>query len=118
MSRHLIFKDLAMPQAKLQGFQVAFLTTDGFEQSELFEPRKALQAAVAETLAGRAAEGFGARLESQGAEQVAVDQALEAADPKSFNALLLPGGVMNPDSLRMQPRAVAFVSHSSMRESL
>lgn len=99
-----------MPQASLQGFKVAFLTTDGFEQSELIEPRKALQAAGAETLVVSPQNGSvrGWNHKEWG-EQVAVDQALETADPGSFNALVLPGGVMNPDALRMQPKAVAFV---------
>ena len=42
-------------------------------------------------------------------DSVTVDRTVEAADPRSYDALLLPGGVMNPDSLRMQPNAVAFV---------
>jgi protease I len=99
-----------MAQANLRGFKVAFLATDGFEQSELIEPRKALQAAGAETVVvspqKRAVRGWN---HQERGEEVAVDEPLEAADPQRFNALVLPGGVMNPDSLRMQPQAVAFV---------
>jgi protease I len=99
-----------MARANLRGFKVAFLTTDGFEQSELLEPRKALQAAGADTFVVSpqtvSVRGWNHK---QWGEQVAVDQTLEAADPRDYDALVLPGGVMNPDALRMQPKAVAFV---------
>ncbi len=99
-----------MAQANLRGYKVAFLATDGFEQSELLEPREALEAAGAKTIVVSPQQGsVRGWNHQQWGEEVAVDQALEAADPGSFNALVLPGGVMNPDSLRMQPKAVAFV---------
>jgi protease I len=99
-----------MAQANLQGFKVAILATDGFEQSELIEPRKALDAAGAQTVVVSPQKGTvrGWNHKEWG-QQVAVDQALESADPMNFHALVLPGGVMNPDTLRMQPKAVAFV---------
>lgn len=95
---------------KLQGKTVAILATDGFEQSELEQPRRALDEAGAKTRlvspkGGRirawATDGFG--------DEFDVDVALDQADPAVFDALVLPGGVMNPDRLRMDPRAVAFV---------
>ena len=94
----------------LKGMRVAILATDGFEQSELTEPRKALDAAGADTdvISPKAGKIRGWNHKDWG-QDVAVDQALDKADPDEFDALVLPGGVMNPDSLRMQPRAVAFV---------
>ncbi len=94
----------------LKGMRIAILATDGFEQSELTEPRKALDAAGADTevISPKAGKIRGWNHKEWG-EDVAVDQALDQADPDAFDALVLPGGVMNPDSLRMQPRAVAFV---------
>jgi protease I len=99
-----------MAHDKLTGLRVAILATDGFEQSELIEPRKALDAAGASTevVSPKQGEVKGWNHKEWG-EKVAVDQALSDADPKDYDALLLPGGVMNPDALRWQPQAVAFV---------
>lgn len=94
----------------LKGSKVAILATDGFEQDELLKPRDALQAAGADTEIVSPKEGTlrGWKHKDWG-EEVCVQQALEDADPKDYDALLLPGGVINPDALRMQPKAVAFV---------
>lgn len=99
-----------MNDDKLNGLEVAILATDGFEQSELIEPRKALASAGAQTEVISLKEGKirGWNHTEWGCE-VEVDRALESADPKDYDALLLPGGVMNPDKLRTEPRAVAFV---------
>ncbi len=99
-----------MARNTLEGVRVAILATDGFEQSELTEPRKALDAAGALTkvVSPKSGKLRGWNHKEWG-EEVPVDQALEGADPKNFDALVLPGGVMNPDALRMQPKAVAFV---------
>jgi protease I len=99
-----------MTDARLDGLRVAILATDGFEQSELTEPRRALDAAGASTkvISPKAGKVRGWNHKEWG-EEVSVDQPLESADPENFDALLLPGGVMNPDSLRMQPKAVKFV---------
>src|SRR5690348_12559921 len=99
-----------MAHDKLTGLRVAILATDGFEQSELSEPRKALDAAGASTevVSPKQGEVKGWNHKEWG-EKVAVDHALAEADPKDYDALLLPGGVMNPDALRWQPQAVAFV---------
>jgi len=96
----------------LQGKKVAILVTDGFEQSELLEPRKALDEAGAKTHvvspAGKKAKGWNHK---EWGDEVPVDVALDSAKADEFDALLLPGGVMNPDQLRMNPKAVEFVKH-------
>ena len=96
----------------LQGKKIAILATDGFEQSELTKPRQALQDAGAQTQVVSPRDGKikGWSMKEWG-EEVAVDVPLKSADPASFDALLLPGGVMNPDQLRMIPEAVSFVKH-------
>jgi len=99
-----------MAEQSLNGIRVAILATDGFEQVELTEPRKALDQAGATTEVVSPKEGKvrGWKFKEWG-DEVPVDQALDDADPKDYDALLLPGGVINPDALRMQPKAVAFV---------
>jgi protease I len=100
----------AMAEQSLNGIRVAILATDGFEQVELTEPRKALHQAGAATEVVSPKEGKvrGWKFKDWG-DEVLVEQALDDADPKDYDALLLPGGVINPDALRMQPKAVAFV---------
>lgn len=94
----------------LKGLRVAILATDGFEQSELLKPREALTAAGAATdvvsLKGDPIRGWNHK---GWGDEVAVDQVLTDADVRDYDALVLPGGVMNPDSLRIEPAAVAFV---------
>jgi protease I len=96
--------------ALLKGKKIAILATDGFEQVELTEPRKALDDAGATTvvIAPRSGEIKGWNSKNWG-ENVRVDLELENANPNDFDALVLPGGVMNPDHLRMDPKAVNFV---------
>jgi protease I len=98
-----------MADETLKGLKVAILATDGFEQVELTEPRKALDQAGAETrvVSPKAGRIRGWKFTDWG-DEVRVDTPLDQAEPEDFDALLLPGGVMNPDSLRMQPKAVAF----------
>jgi protease I len=94
----------------LKGKKIAILATDGFEQSELMEPRKALEAAGAQTvvIAPKAGKIKGWKHTDWG-ETVNVDKELSQADVHDYDALVLPGGVMNPDHLRMDPMAVDFV---------
>ena len=94
----------------LKGKNVAILATDGFEQSELTEPRKALEKAGARTavIAPQPGSIRGWKHKEWG-DKVAVDLTLKEADPEQFDALMLPGGVMNPDRLRTDSDAVAFV---------
>lgn len=94
----------------LTGKKVAILATDGFEQSELEEPRKALVKHGAEVKIVSPKDGKirGWKHTDWGSE-VDVDLSLEDADAADFDALMLPGGVMNPDKLRANEKAVEFV---------
>jgi protease I len=98
-----------MADDTLNGLTVAILVTDGFEQVELIEPRKALDGAGAKTrvVSPKSGRVRGWKFTDWG-DEVRVDAPLDQAKPENFDALLLPGGVMNPDSLRMAPKAVAF----------
>jgi protease I len=94
----------------LNGVTVAILATDGFEQSELLDPRRALDQAGASTavVSLKSGEIKGWNHQEWG-ETIAVDHTVDSVDAKNFDALLLPGGVMSPDKLRMDATAVAFV---------
>src|SRR5215510_1217015 len=102
----------AMAKKDLIGKKVAVLVDEGFEQVELIKPRKALDRAGAETLvvSPQETEVRAWNMKRWG-KSVAVDVSLDTADPSQFDSLLLPGGVMNPDKLRMNPKAVEFVKH-------
>lgn len=100
-----------MPTPTLNGRKVAVLATDGFEQSELTEPKRLLEQAGAEVTViapGEAGQITGWNKKNWG-DKVNVDQPLAQADADAFDALVLPGGVMNPDKLRQIPEAIAFV---------
>jgi len=94
----------------LNGKKIAILATNGFEQVELLEPRKALSEAGAttEVISPNDGEIKGWKSKDWG-ETVHVDKTLEQANPQDYDALVLPGGVLNPDHLRMNPAAVDFV---------
>lgn len=94
----------------LKGKRVAILATEGFEYVELAEPRKALEKAGAKTevISPRDGKIKGWNKTDWG-DSVSVDVSLKSAKPNDYDALLLPGGVMNPDHLRMEPAAVQFV---------
>ncbi len=96
--------------SKLNGKKIAILATDGFEQVELTEPRKALDEAGATTvvLSPKSGEIKGWKFKEWG-DTVKVDKTLDDANPNDYDALVLPGGVINPDHLRMEPKAVNFV---------
>jgi protease I len=95
---------------RLEGMRVAILAADMFEQVEMTQPRKALQQAGAETVlvSTHGGEVQGANHHDKG-DRFPVDMELERANPDDFDALLLPGGVANPDQLRMNKKAVRFV---------
>lgn len=94
----------------LSGMRVAILADNGFEEAELFEPRRALEDAGAETfIVSPAGESVRAWRENDWGEDHRVDIPLNDAHAGDFDALLLPGGVMNPDKLRINPQAVEFV---------
>jgi deglycase len=93
----------------LSGRTIAILATDGFEQSELTEPKRALEqaGAMVHVIAPQSGRIRGWQHTEWG-EEVAVDLTLEQARPGDYHALVLPGGQMNPDKLRIEPKAVAF----------
>jgi protease I len=95
---------------QLKGKRVAALVANGFEQDELTQPREALLAAGAtvDVVSPEKDEVRGWN-HTQWGTSVKVDRALDEARPEGYDALLLPGGVMNPDRLRMNPKAVEFV---------
>jgi protease I len=94
----------------LDGKRVAILVAEGFEQSEMVEPRKALEQAGAETsLISPATDEVQGWNHFDRADRFNVDVAMEAANVDDYDALLLPGGVANPDQLRANPKAVQFV---------
>ena len=94
----------------LAGKKIAVVATDGFEQVELTEPRRALMeaGAMVHVIAphGGAIQGF--KHHDKG-EMVTVDRTLDDARQDEYDALVLPGGALNPDQLRTDPKAVAFV---------
>ena len=100
----------AIMSNQLAGKKVAILATDGFEQSELFEPKKALEAAGAEvkivSLKSGEIKGWN---ETDWGKTIAVDLTVSAANAEDFDALQLPGGVMNPDKLRTDESVLSFV---------
>lgn len=96
--------------SKISGKRVAILATDGFEQAELLEPKKALEEAGAETTVVSLKPGeIKGWNHTDWGQSVKVDETVESCSPDDFDALMLPGGVMNPDKLRTEPRAVEFV---------
>lgn len=97
------------PQS-LSGKRVAILVAEGFEQVEMTEPRLALQAAGAnvEIVSPEKGKVLGFNHHDKG-DSFNVDVPLDQADAENYDALMLPGGVANPDRLRTLPKAVAFV---------
>ena len=98
-----------MPQS-LQGFRVAILATDGVEQSELTAPRKALDDAGAKTTLIAPKQGrIRAMKHDERADTFAVDATLGSVRADDFDAVLLPGGALNADHLRVERAAQEFV---------
>lgn len=95
---------------KLQGKTIAFLATDGVEQVELTEPRRLLEqeGAAVELISLKEGQIKAWKLTEWGDPQ-RVDKTLKNAKASDYDALVLPGGVINPDKLRTVPEAVAFV---------
>src|SRR6201999_2870510 len=100
----------SMAERKLQGKTVAIIAADMVEQVELVEPRKALDEAGAEThlisLKPGEIQGFN---HFEKADKLKVDKTIEEVDAGDYDALLIPGGVGNPDQLRGDENIVAFV---------
>jgi protease I len=103
--------------AGLNGRKVAILATDGVEQVELVEPRRALDAAGAVThLIAPDAGSIQAMNHDEKGDRLPVDRVLADVRPSDYDALLLPGGVANPDTLRMSAPAVQFVREFMLAE--
>ncbi|MBP1162411.1 type 1 glutamine amidotransferase domain-containing protein [Rhodococcus sp. PvR099] len=98
---------------QLEGHRVAILATDGVEQDELIEPRRAVEeAGAAVTLISlEPGEIQAFRADVQQADRFPVDLVVSRASVDDFDGLILPGGTMNPDRLRVDDHAVAFVRH-------
>jgi len=96
--------------AKLNGKKIAILATNGVEQVELTTPRDTLRREGAEVtvVAPKAGDIQGMNHDQKG-DKISVDATLDSVKPEQFDALILPGGVANPDYLRVNPAAVAFV---------
>lgn len=95
---------------KLKGKKIAFLATDGVEQSELLRPWEAVKAAGAEVELVSLEEGQ-IQAETHGikGESFRVDKTVDDVNADDYDGLVLPGGVKNPDTLRLNCRAVCFV---------
>lgn len=95
---------------ELAGKKIAILLTNGFEQVEMTGPREALDRAGAQTQlispAGAKVKGW---QHTKWGDEFSVDVPLDQARPDDYDVLLLPGGVMNPDKLRTEQKAVDFV---------
>jgi protease I len=100
---------MAQPTQELTGMRVAILVDDLFEQVELTEPRKALEAAGVEVdiVSPRDGKVHGMHHDRRG-DEFAVDVKLEQADPENYDALVLPGGTFNADNLRTNEHAQRF----------
>lgn len=100
-----------MHSNKLDGRRVAIVATDGFEQSELTDPKRLLEDAGAQTfvIAPAGASSIKGWSGKDWGKSVKVDRALEDAKADDYDALVLPGGVMNPDKLRLEPEAIALI---------
>ena len=101
---------MPITSSSLDGMKVAILVSDGFEQAEMTEPRKALESAGAQTQIVSPLDGSVRGWKHlEAADPFEVDVPLQTANADDFDALLLPGGVISPDALRINQKAVAFV---------
>ena len=98
--------------SNLHGKKIAFLATDGFEQSELEKPWKELGGAGADTHIISLEEGHIRGFNhTEKADNFTVDFAIGSVRPDQYDAIVLPGGLHNPDSLRTNEKAIDFVRH-------
>jgi protease I len=99
-----------MQQNNLAGLRIAILVADDFEQVEMTEPRKALEQAGAQTFIISPKSGQVTGMQhDQKADKFNVDMTFDQANPDNFDGVLLPGGALNADFLRVQPKAQEFV---------
>ncbi len=97
---------------QLNGKKIAILATNGFEQLELTEPHKALnQAGATVMVVSQKPEPIQGMNKDEKGDKIPVDATLADTSPDEFDGLVLPGGVANPDYLRIDERAVAFIKH-------
>lgn len=96
--------------AELTGKKIAILVANGFEQVEMTEPKKALESAGAKVdIISPETDKVKGWKHTEWGDEFPIDVALDSAKSDSYHAILLPGGVMNPDKLRMNDTAVNFV---------
>lgn len=97
---------------RLAGRKIAILATDGVEQVELTDPQEALrrEGAAVEVVSNKSGHIQGFRHYDKG-DEIKVDAQLDSADAGDYDALVLPGGVINPDALRLEPKAIQFVRY-------
>jgi protease I len=94
----------------LTNARVLMIATDGFEQSELFDPRQALlDAGASVTLASLAPDPITGEKQGEKGESITPDTTVNQVDTAAYDALVLPGGVANPDKLRMNQRVIDIV---------
>lgn len=99
-----------MDSKLLTGKKIAILATNGFEESELFSPRDALLEAGAEVDVVSPVRGkIRSWKNKDWGKSILVDVALDDADASEYEAIVLPGGVMSPDQLRREPKAIDLV---------
>src|ERR1051326_7893551 len=96
-------------EQKLAGKKVAILAADGFEQVELTQPRAALDEAGARTTLVSIKPGkIQGMIHADKGDTVPVDRTLDEVKPEDFDALMIPGGLLNPDTLRSSEEALEF----------
>lgn len=94
--------------AALDGKKIAFLATDGYEDSELTSPWEAVTAEGGQAVLVSSEDGA---ITGKKGHEATVDRTVSSTDPAEFDALVLPGGVVNADKIRMDQDAVAFTRH-------
>ncbi|WP_267382501.1 MULTISPECIES: type 1 glutamine amidotransferase domain-containing protein [unclassified Sphingomonas] len=105
--------------ADLSEARVLILATDGFENDELFKPRQALLDAGAKvTLASIKTDPIQGEKAGEKADSITPDMTLDAVDTDDYDMLLLPGGVSNPDTMRMEDRAVEIIQEFAEDEKI
>jgi protease I len=106
-----VLLESVMSKQPLNGRLIAVLATDGFEQSELQEPKRLLEEAGAKihVIAPDNAKQIKGWSGKDWGESVSVDALLDKVHAEDYDALLLPGGVINPDKLRLEPKAIALI---------
>lgn len=95
---------------KINGLKIAIVVANGFEQSEMVEPKKNLEQAGAKTFIISPDEGkVKGWKEKNWGDAFTVDKKIDQAKVEDYDGLLLPGGVMNPDTLRLHPSVINFI---------